>query len=389
MTTNNLRMLVVRPVRDSALSHYVCYQSLKVDYVVLSDTPYKPFVRNLNKGVLIDNLCYRTPFLYKFINKLIPFDNLKWKLTQKEIEEKVKCADIINIPDTYYFYSAQIASLAKKYNKFLITTIWMTIPNHITTWFPPYSFNTNTVVKNTDLFILRNESALKFTDSLGIKKEKIKVIYKGVNLNHFKPMKKKEGGKVKILFVGGLYKAKGILKLARVFKKLVDNSSATELLVAGKGPLEKKLKKILKGYPVHFYGFVDYRRLAKLYGESDIFCAPSGEQRYFGLKTWEEYFSYVLMEAQAAGLPIVTTNSGGIPEEVDGRNYLVKPEDENSLYEALRDLIENREKREVLGKINRERAQKFYDTEKQARLTEEAIMSAYTRSLKAKIDKHQ
>lgn len=374
MTTRKPRMLVVRPIRDSALSHYAFYQNFNVDYTILSDKPYKPFFKNLNKNVSVSNLLFHKPKFNKFINKLIPFPNLRWNLANKEIEEKIKNTDIVNITDTYYFYSAQIAKLAKKYNKPLITVIWMTIPNHITTWFFPYSINTNIILKNTNLFILRNKTAYQFTDSLGIKRKKTKVVYKGVNVDFFKSNKNKNNKNINILFVGSLNKSKGIKDLANVFKRLTCEYSNIKLLIVGSGSLEKSLKKSLNGYPVIFYGFTKYEKLAGIYARADIFCAPSRQLNWFGLKVWEEYFSYVLMEAQASGLPIVTTKIGGIPEEVDEKNFIIEPGNEDSLYKSLKDLIINKNKREILGKINRKRAEKFFNAKIQAQKTEKIIL---------------
>lgn len=374
-TIKKLRMLVVRPVRDSALNHFKYFKKVNVDYTIVSDNPYKPDVTNLNKNVTVDNHLFYIPRKFKLINKLIPFYNLEWKLVDELIEEKVKKADAVNVTDTYYFYTTQVAKLAKKYNKPLITTIWMTISNHITSWFAPYSFNTRFVINNTKLFILRNKTAYRFTDSLGIKRNKTTAIYKGVDINLFKPRNKKNNEKVNILFVGVLIKSKGIDSLIKVFKKLSKKYRNIKLTIVGSGRLEKSLKKLAFGYPVKFYGYTNYQKLANIFSQADIFCAPSRPIYWFGIKVWEEYFSYTLMEAQAAGLPIVTTNIGGIPEEVDNKNYLIPPNDKKALYNAIESLILDSKKRIELGKINRLRAEKLFDAKKQAKLTEDAILA--------------
>lgn len=125
--------------------------------------------------------------------------------------------------------------------------------------------------------------------------------------------------------------------------------------------------------PIDLKGFVPYHTLPEVYNQADIFCAPSKETKLFGIRVWEEYFSYALMEAQASGLPIVATRTGGIPEEVDDRNPLIQPGDRRALYKSLKGLILNKKKRDQLGKINRKRAEFFFDARIQAEKTEEAI----------------
>jgi len=84
-----------------------------------------------------------------------------------------------------------------------------------------------------------------------------------------------------------------------------------------------------------------------------------------------------LMEAQASGLPIVATNSGGIPEEVDSRNFLVGPGDVDDLYNSLKKLVVDKNLRKKLSVINRRRAEKMFNSEMQAEKTEEAIIRTF------------
>lgn len=69
----------------------------------------------------------------------------------------------------------------------------------------------------------------------------------------------------------------------------------------------------------------------------------------------------VLLEAQASGLPIVTTNSGAIPENVGEAAILVPPASSQALTEALKKLILNPRLRETLRKKTRQRAIKYFD----------------------------
>lgn len=326
-TTNNRpRLLVIRPKRDTCKAFYAKFRDFDVDY--------------LDIGV-VSNLAF------KFINKL---------------GDRVKSADIVCISDNYYFYNLQAVILAKYYNKPVVTILWCTIPNHISTWLPPYSLITKVVVKLTDLFILRNKSAIPFAKSMGVPNSKIKVIYKGVDLKHFYPKTNKNDKQIQVLYVGKLIKSKGVNDLIMVCDRLKNEGLNVKLVLAGGNK------------------FVEYKDLGNLYRSADIFCAPSKEIRLLGIKIWEEYFSYVLMEAQASGLPIVTTKSNGVVEEVDHNNFVLKIGDTDGLYESLKILILNRSLRNKLSKINRSRAEKYFDANKQAKLTEIEILKVLSMS---------
>jgi glycosyltransferase involved in cell wall biosynthesis len=102
------------------------------------------------------------------------------------------------------------------------------------------------------------------------------------------------------------------------------------LLIAGKGEpdYQKELKKKSEGLPVEFAGFVP---LPEFFAEIDILAVPS----------WEEPFGIVLLEAMAAGIPVVATNRGGpldiIRTGIHG--VLVPPRDPQGLANAIRKLI--------------------------------------------------
>ena len=75
---------------------------------------------------------------------------------------------------------------------------------------------------------------------------------------------------------------------------------------------------------------------------------------------WDEPFGLTIVEAMAAGMPLVTTRSGGIPEICEGvativdRNNIV-----NNLATAILDLYEHPEKRKQMARSSIERARKF------------------------------
>src|SRR3989344_361699 len=99
---------------------------------------------------------------------------------------------------------------------------------------------------------------------------------------------------------------------------------------------------------------VPYGEIHKEYSQADIFVAPSRATR-----TYQEQFGTVLMEAQAAGLPIITTLSGSIPENVENAALLANPGDFYSLSEYLKKFIINQELRKEYSKRAMDHAKKF------------------------------
>lgn len=143
-----------------------------------------------------------------------------------------------------------------------------------------------------------------------------------------------QNNKKVILFVGRLAEKKGVSYLIEAIKQI-----DAKLVIVGSGPLESELKKQSIGYEkkIQFLGPKTHEELREIYASADIFVAPSitakdGDKEGFGL---------VLLEAMASGLPVIGSNSGGIPSIVHhGKNgFLVKEKDVNGLIEKIKLLL--------------------------------------------------
>ena len=111
------------------------------------------------------------------------------------------------------------------------------------------------------------------------------------------------------LYVGQLAVHKGLLQLVEVFSQIQNHIDAS-LLVAGSGPLEEKLKRIItqKGCQdrIKLLGHIDSRQtLSSLYANALALIIPS---------IWPENAPLVALEALACGTPVITSNRGGLPE---------------------------------------------------------------------------
>jgi len=187
--------------------------------------------------------------------------------------------------------------------------------------------------------------------------EKLIRIHSGVDVEKFKqepvnPVEKRRSlglprtGSV-VGFVGWLLPIKGPLHLLRAMEHVWQDHDDTILVFIGKGELLVDLKaealQISANGRVHFLGWrSDIHEIMPIF---DIFVLPSLNE---GM--WR-----VLVEAMAAGKPIVASNVGGIPDLVQhGVNgLLVPPGDEEALGAGIKQLIPNPEKTESMGRQGR------------------------------------
>ena len=96
------------------------------------------------------------------------------------------------------------------------------------------------------------------------------------------------------------------------------------------------------GKHVRFTGFVSPEKVPQLYAVADVFVCPS---------SWSEPFGRVNIEAMATGLPVVSTNRGGIPEVVrHGKTgYLVRKSNSKTMAKYVNRLLNNRKLNKRMG----------------------------------------
>ena len=283
-----------------------------------------------------------------------------------------KGLDVLETYELYHFFSGQAVDVAKKLNIPLVVEVWTSFL-HPAYFVPPYSINSRKVINSASLFIARSALARQALIKLGVSESKIKVIYHGVNITRFqfKRKSKKSSKRIIVLYVGEMEEYKGVLDILKVWPQIYQKFPKAQLWLVGKGKLTESVGK---APGVKVFGYVSHSKLPEIYSQADIFVSPS-KNRYLGpFLWWEEFFSYTLMEAQASGLPIVATNSGGIPEEVGGKNLIVSQGNLEELKNAFCKLIEFHDLRVKLGKNNRKRAERIFNLDKQTAKLEKEII---------------
>lgn len=361
-------LALVRPFGHHFLGIHVNekFSPLRLIYYIASDVKYEDWSwLELNK-IKIIKLDVRPAFFLDPIKLMRGSYGLGSLAYLSDLERSVAQASIIDSAEVYTFFTYQSIKIAKKLRKPIAVDVIESIPRHLTSKIPPYSYITKHTLRNADLLIALTKRAVKYLMSIGAREEKIKQIYPGIDLDTFKPRdSKRADGNVRILFVGALTKNKGILTLLEAFRGMIKKRAEPELWIAGDGPLRSMIELYAKRYPIKVLGYTPWRRLPNIYRNCDVFCLPSMDKYLMGTKVWEEQFGIVLVEAMASGLPIVATECGAIPEVIGSKNFIVKQGSIKLLRTALETLIEDEKLRMRIGFANRKRAEEFFDGRKQ------------------------
>jgi len=174
-----------------------------------------------------------------------------------------------------------------------------------------------------------------------VPEEKIEVIHNSIKL--YKRDKNKSYDQNKIVFLGRLGQRKGAYDLIDIVPQLVENIKNLKVYLLGDGELDdfkKIIKKLKIEEQVKILGWVRGREKEKILRESTIFVLPS----------YNEGMPMSLLEAMSYQLPVVTTNVGGIPQVIDQNGYMIKPGDKEALFNSLKELCMDKEKKVLFGK---------------------------------------
>jgi glycosyltransferase involved in cell wall biosynthesis/GT2 family glycosyltransferase len=152
-------------------------------------------------------------------------------------------------------------------------------------------------------------------------------------------------------YAGRLADHKGV----DVLLEAVAGMPAVELRVAGGGPtlaaLRERAERLGVADRVSFVGALHGEELSRFYQSLDVLAVPS-----LTTSTWVEQFGRVAVEAMAAGIPVVASDSGALPDVVGEAGLLVAPGEARVLRSALEKVLGNAELAEDLRRRGRRRA---------------------------------
>src|SRR5438270_2479172 len=187
----------------------------------------------------------------------------------------------------------------------------------------------------------------------GFDPAKLKILPRGLDTELFHPARRDPtffekfgtcNGEVRLLYVGRISREKDLDLLATAYRRLRNEGLPIQLCVVGHGPHSKEFSESLP--EALFTGYLSGKELAAAYASADVFVFPSTT----------DTFGNVIIEAQASGVPVIVSDSGGPKELVENnRNGLItKSHDVEDLARAIQQLVKDPDRRRRMGNAARE-----------------------------------
>jgi len=209
----------------------------------------------------------------------------------------------------------------------------------------------------TDVLVTPSAFAASVIRRSGIARGRIEVVPYGIPMRG--PTRRQ--GRDFALYVGRLSREKGLETLLEAATR-----SNIPLVVAGEGPLTAICASV---DGVKCIGRQTQSALAELRARAAYAVVPS---------EWFDVLPFAAIEALAAGLPVIATRIGGLPEIIDDgeTGVLVEPRSPRALADAMRDLLQDAERLEAMGKRARKTAERRFSIDRQA----ERLLALYEAS---------
>lgn len=206
-------------------------------------------------------------------------------------------------------------------------------------------------------------------------RKQVELVYNPVDISRFTCDRDKNEFKSLFITAGRLEAEKNQELLIRAFKKVVEKVEGAKLIILGEGSFRKKLEGIIDkenlSENINLMGNVN--NIETYFSIADIFVLSSN---YEGLPL-------VLLEAMAAGLPIISTNVGGVKDIITDNGILVEANNEEMLAKAMIDICQNEEIRISLSR-NAIKNVKQYDINIIARQYEQLYLKYSNKKFKNK-----
>jgi glycosyltransferase involved in cell wall biosynthesis len=230
------------------------------------------------------------------------------------LREHLVDADIVHAAEIFPWWSLQAAAEKPRRRYRLVLTVWETIPffeAYRNVLSRPYR---RRILGQADLFLAATERAREALLLEGAPENKIALAPPGIDLERFGAGSAAANpSEHVILSVARLVWEKGHQDLLRALALLRTQGTAAHALIVGTGPEEERLRKHARELDIadviEFRRHVPHDELPAVFGNASCLVLAS-----LPTPTWEEQFGMVLVEAMAAGIPIVASTCGAIPE---------------------------------------------------------------------------
>lgn len=188
----------------------------------------------------------------------------------------------------------------------------------------------------------------------------IEVVYNFIDLerfqksdkNHFKKAICSEDEKI-MVHISNFRKVKRVPEVVKVFKKVLEKGIKAKLLMVGDGPDRTETEKVARNLGIcqHVRFLGKQEKIEEVLSVSDLFVMPSGS----------ETFGLAALEAMSCGVPVISSNVGGLPElNIHGKTgFLCELDDIDAMSEYAIQLLSNDEMHAEFSKNARARAEEF------------------------------
>ncbi len=182
---------------------------------------------------------------------------------------------------------------------------------------------------------------------LGVERSRLHVVHHGVRKMLLQPLKRERI----ILHVGAIQRRKNISRLVEAFEAMPAGWQLVLIGAAGfeAAEIHRRIEESPRCADIQVLGYVPDRDLPKWYARASIFAFPS----------LDEGFGMPVLEAMAAGVPVVTSNRSALPEVSGDAALLVDPTNTEELASALRRLADDDQLRDELTQNGQRRAAQF------------------------------
>jgi glycosyltransferase involved in cell wall biosynthesis len=288
--------------------------------------------------------------------------------------ERLKGFDVIQTWELFTDWTAEALEAKARYGIPVSVMVWDNVPFNMETNRRRIAIKRR-AIKEADRFIVYTKRSRRTLVLEGVPEARIVHVDPGVDTTRFEPGPGDRAAlgldpdAFTIAFVGWLVPRKGLDYLLLALRELVNDPAFSgtkiQLLVVGSGAGMDRVERLVDRLAVRdqcvFAGSLPYSAMPNVYRSADVFALPS-----VASEQWQEQFGMSLIEAMACGKPVVASRSGAIDEVANGTAALCQPNDFFTLFEALKPLVMNRERRVELGAKGRDRVLEKFDLTRHA-----------------------
>jgi len=218
-----------------------------------------------------------------------------------------------------------------------------------------------------------NQSKADVIEELKVNEENVDVVLNGIDLDSFNRDERVEKKSYRIITTASAdVPLKGLKFLIEAMTEIIEEIPEAHLMVLGRakkeGDIAKQISRLNLEEKISFRSGLSQSEVVSLYASSHICVIPS----------LYEGFGFGAGEAMACGLPLISTQSGGLKEVIGQDAVIIEARSSKAIVKAVKDLFSNKEKQLALSRAGRKRMENEFNWMKAA----EAYEEIYSKTIK-------